>query len=365
MQDELLVRLVSAYGPRNRTKIARRLGVSRETVARRYERLRDEGLGPRPNIRMEKLGLQRFAALARKGEKIGRNQLPSLFDLMGDYAYLEHYQKLDPSDAYLLMFSMPSEMLPELRDFLDSLEDSAILVGCKPFPLSWMRYHSIRAPWKDAASLVQATSGPLTYVPEGEPHIARRRLDHCEVLLLSALQANPDANLAGLLDTLREWGAQGHDAVRACVSNASTDWNLKFRGALRFVGSFPMHLSRGDPSVARRKRHSWASFTLWWEGLGRDEVRRSAMASTSVPYLRTDGASFESGFYFSIFSAPSKLIPGYIDFMSQNAPGPMSVALASSFANYSLPFLSFSPEEGFWEWKKERLQSRLVALQTP
>ena len=168
MRDDFLVRLVSAYGPRNLSKIARRLGVSRETVVRAYARLGAEGLGPRPNIRMEKLGLGRFMAFAKPGREGRQQQLDSLFNLMGDYAYLEHYQKLDPYNVYLLIFTIPPELLPRLGDFLNMAEDGSILHAGRPVPLSWVRYHSIRAPWKNVGSLEQVTSGPLTYVPEGE-----------------------------------------------------------------------------------------------------------------------------------------------------------------------------------------------------
>ena len=364
LRDDFLVRLVSAYGPRNLSKIARRLGVSRETVVRAYARLGAEGLGPRPNIRMEKLGLGRFMAFAKPGREGRQQQLDSLFNLMGDYAYLEHYQKLDPYNVYLLIFTIPPELLPRLGDFLNMAEDGSILHAGRPVPLSWVRYHSIRAPWKNVGSLEQVTSGPLTYVPEGETEIGRPKLDYGELLVLSALQAGPNANLAGLVKTVTKWAENGYEGPKDCVSDPSYDWNRRLRGAMRFVDSFPMHLSRGEPDLTRRKRHHWASFTLWWEGLGRNEITRSAMASTSIPYLRTDGASVESGSYFSIFSAPSGLIPGYLDFLSHNAPEGMNVAFPSLFSNFSLPFPSFSLEEGHWTWQKERTQSLLTTLQT-
>jgi len=91
LQGELeqhLVRLVSAHGPRNLAKIARSLNVSRDTVVRAYARLNEEGLGPRPNIRVDKLGLQRLAAIVRPGKNGDPKQLLSIFSIMGDFAYL-------------------------------------------------------------------------------------------------------------------------------------------------------------------------------------------------------------------------------------------------------------------------------------
>ncbi|MDG6915773.1 MAG: hypothetical protein JRM90_07390 [Nitrososphaerota archaeon] len=363
MRDDLLVRLASAYGPRSRSKIARRLGVSNETVARAFARLEAEGLEPRPDIRMEMLGLRRFAVFARPDVEGDRQALHSLFNLMGDYAYLEHYQKLDPCDKYLLIFSIPPGMLRDLREFLGTLKSRSILDAGVPLPLSWVRYHPIRGPWKDVASLEPATSGPLAYVPQGEAEIHTGKVSYMELLLLSALQADPDENLPGLLQVLSEWAGAGYEDVARCLGTVS-GWSRGLKGALRFVDSFPVHLSRGEPGAAKRRRHGWASFTAWWEGLRQEEILRSAMSSTSIPYLRTDGACVRSGFYFSVVSAPSRMIPGYLDFLNENAPERMNVAVPSHFLNFSLPFPSFSPEEGHWTWKKERLQALLATLQT-
>ena len=363
VDQESLLRLVSAYGPRERSKIARRLGVSRETIVRAYERMGDEGFGPRPDIRMDRLGLQRYAAMARGGTG-GRARLASTLSLLGDYGYLEFYQRLDPSDRYLLVFAAPPQVWPELRSQLAVLGADGTLEWSGLYAMAWMRYHAIRALRGAEGSAEATTSGPLTYVPEGEPLISRRPPGYGELLMLAALQADPDAGLGGLLEIVRGWAGR-YDDVKRYVADSGVDWNRELRAALRLVRSYPVHLSRGDPGIVRRRRHGWASVTLWWEGVGREEIRRCAMAATSVPYLRTDGAGLGKGFYFAVFAAPARLIPGYIEFMSQNAPEGMNVALASSFANYSLPFLSYSTEEGRWGWKKERLQSLLAALRTP
>ena len=361
MREELLVRLVSAYGPRERSRIARRLGVSRETVVRACSRMGEEGLAPRPFIRMGKLGLQRFVVLA-KGGTAGRSQLESTFSLMGDYAYLEFFQRLDPADSYLLMFAAPPRFLPELGSFLGELEAGGVLEGCQPRRMSWMRYHSIRGEWKGAEAGEGETSGPLTYVPAGGDPVASGPPDLDVLLMLAALQAKPSASLSGLVETISGWA--GDYGLGGRVDGHAPNWSRTLKRAERFVDSYPMHLSRGDPNAVRRKRHGWASLTLWWTGLDPDEIRRSAMASTSVPYLRTDGASADAGLYFSVFAAPTRMIPGYLDFMGQNSADGMNVAFGSFFDNFSLPFLSFSPEEGRWAWKKEKLQSLVATLRT-
>lgn len=387
MQDDLLVRLVSAFGPRNMPKIARRLGVSREVAARAYSRLTEEGLGPRPNIKMKKLGLKRFIALAKPDTNAGPQPLSSLFSLMGDYAYLEHYQKLDPSNTYLLVFAGPPNLQPQVNDFLATLGETNVLRVIGPTPLSWMRYHPIRAPWNPPPT-EPVLSGPLAYVPnvapeiepdmknkapeigpdmntrapEIEPNMNKVNVEYRELLLLAALQAHPSANLTALSETLAKWADAGYEEIKSYSSASTSEWNQSLNRALRFVESFPVHLSRGEPGLTKRKRHHWASFTAWWTNLSENDIRRAAMASTSIPYLRTDAASNEFGMYFSVTSAPSNLIPSYLTFMSQNAPPGMNIAIPSKFANYSLPFASFVPEEGRWAWKQERLESVLATL---
>lgn len=362
-RDELLVRLVSSWGPTSPTKIARRLGVSEEEVLERYRRLKGEGIGPRVSLRMEKLGLRRFAAVAKFGPTAGGDGTTKLLDLMGDYGYLEHWQRLDPADAFLLIYSVPPDLSMSLEAFLAELKETGVMVECVPAPLHWMRYHTIRGPWRGGRKIKAATSGPLTTLPEGRFGTLPSKPDYREVLVLSALQADPDADLDGLVTIMRGWAEGGCDEARALLSRRGIDWGFVLRRALRYVDSFAVHLSRGDPDATRRRRHGWASFTVWWERLDRSELERSAMAATSVPYLRTDGGSVASGLYFAVFSAPSHLIPDYLDFMSENAADRMNVAFPSAFANYSLPFLSFSPEQGGWTWRKERLQSLLVGLQ--
>ena len=360
--EERLVRLVSSWGPANRTKIASRLNVTEKEVMERYGKLRREGVGPRVSLRMERLGLRRFAAIAKAGPASSEADAAKLLDLMGDYAYLEHWQRLDPADGYLVIFSVPPSLSTELEGFLLELEGAGALAQSELVPLHWMRYHPIRGPWNERGALEAPTSGPLTALPEGRFGLLPRRLDYREVLVLSALQADPDADLEGLMRIMRGWGEGGHAEVSALLSRPGIDWGFVLRRALRYVDSFAMHLSRGDPEATRRKRHGWASFTVWWERLDKAGLERSAMAATSVPYLRTDGGSVASGFYFAIVSAPSRLIPDYLDFLTENAAGGMNVAFPSSFANYSLPFLSFSPEQGEWVWRKERLQSLRVGL---
>ena len=354
--EERLVRLVSSWGPANRTKIASSLRITEEEVMERYRKLRMEGIGPRVSLRMERLGLRRFATVARPGPAVNEDDAAKLLNLMGDYAYLEHWQRLDPADGYLLIFSVPPSLSTEL-------EGAGVLAQSDLVALHWMRYHPIRGPWSERGALEAPTSGPLTALPERRFGFPPRRLDYREVLVLSALQADPDADLVGLMRIMGRWGEGGHPEVSALLSRPGIDWGFVLRRALRYVDSFAMHLSRGDPEVTRRKRHGWASFTVWWERLDKAGLERSAMAATSVPYLRTDGGSVASGFYFAIISAPSRLIPDYLDFLAENAAGGMNVAFPSSFANYSLPFLSFSPEKGGWAWRKERLQSLRVGLQ--
>lgn len=311
---------------------------------------------------MEKLGLQRFVAFGKAGEKSRPEELTSLFTLMGDYAYLEHYQRLDPSNQYLLIFSMPPELIHEVNDFLAKLGRNSILKVTGPGPIGWMRYHPLRAPWNPPPS-EPVTSGPLSYIPEAQTRVRPSRFDYKELLLLAALQAYPSADRQTLDRTLRNWAEAGYDEINPHLSSLSSEWDHYIAGALKLVDSFPVHLSRGQPGVIKRKRHQWASLTTWWKQLTTEEVRRAAMASTAVPYLRTDGANAESGLYFSVMSAPTRLIPGYLNFLSRFAPKGMNVAVPSRFANYSLPFPSFQPQEGRWTWKKEKLETLLATLQ--
>jgi len=365
MQEELeqrLIRLVSAHGPRNLAKIARTLNVSRETVVRAYDRLTEEGLGPRPNIRMDKLGLRRMVAIARPAKNSDPKQLASVFSVMGDYAYLEHYQKLDPSNAYLMVFTCPSTQLSKLDDFLANMTNGSVFNVVGPVPLDWFRYHPIRAPW-DPIPSSPVVSGPLDYIPEREREPRNFNFDYRQLLLLAALQAYPNAGMVGLSQALAMWADAGYSDVKEYALTSSSDWNSQLRGALRFVDSYPVHLSRGEPGVTRRRKHRWASFTLLWDQLPKEGIKRAAMASTSIPYLRTDAASEEAGLYFSIISAPSNLIPGYLSFISKNAPERMNIGFPSRFANYSLPFASYMPREGRWGWKQERLETVLATLQ--
>jgi DNA-binding Lrp family transcriptional regulator len=360
--EQHLVRLVSAHGPRNLAKIARHLNVSRDTVVRAYARLNEEGIGPRPSIRVDKLGLQRFVAIVRPGKNGDSKQFPSVFSTMGDYAYLETWQKLDPSNAYLLRFTCPPEQAGQLRDFLAKMSNDGTFAVAGPVPLDWTRYHPIRAPW-DPIPASPVISGPLDYVPEkdGRPRMAT--FDYKELLLLSALQAFPDASLVGLSQALGTWAEAGYVEVKENAMASSADWNEHLRRALRFVDSYPVHRSRGEPGITKRRKHRWASFTLLWDHLPKDDIKRAAMASTSIPYLRTDAAAEAAGIYFSTVSAPASLIPGYLSFMSRNAPEGMNVAVPSRFANYSLPFASYTPSEGRWAWKQERLETVLATLQ--
>jgi len=360
--EERLIRLVSAHGPRNFSRIAHDLNVSRKTAVAAYERLSEEGLGPRPNIKMSKLGLQRYAAVARPGSNSNPTQLASVFATMGDYAYLEHYQKLDPSNAYLLYFSCPPDLVQELNTFLSKMERDSIFSIVGPVALDWMRYHPIRAPWNPTPTS-PLISGPLDYIPKKETGARAANLEYGELLLLAALQAFPNANLAGLSSALSKWADAGYEDVKSYSLTSNSDWNTHLQKALRYVESFPVHRSRGEPGVTRRRRHHWASFTLLWDQLSRDDIKRAAWASTSIPYLRTDAASEESGLYFSVISAPSNLIPGYISFVSRNAPEKMNVGIPSHFANYSLPFAAYMPADGRWAWKQERLETVLATLQ--
>jgi len=360
--DERLVRLVSAHGPRNLAKIARILNVSRDTVVRAYGRLNEEGIGPRPNIRMDKLGLQRMVAILRPGKASDPKQLASVFSIMGDYAYLEHYQKLDPSNAYLLIFSCPPEQISKLRDFLANMSGNGTFTVAGPVALDWARFHPIRAPW-DPIPQSAVISGPLDYLPEKEPTPRAVGFDYKELLLLSALQAFPDASLVGLSQALGTWAEAGYAEVKDYSTASSSDWNEHLRRALRFVDSYPVHRSRGEPGVTRRRKHKWMTFTLLWDQLSKVDIKRAAMASTSIPYLRTDAAAEDAGIYFSIVSAPANLVPGYVSFMSRNAPERMNVGIPSKFANYSLPFASYMPGDGRWAWKQERLETVLATLQ--
>jgi len=358
--ESQMVRLVSAYGPRNMSRIAHRLNVSRGTAVRTYAKLTEEGIGPRPNVRMDRLGLQRYVAIVRPGEKSDPKKLDSLLMLMGDYAYLEHCQNLAPSNGHLLIFSCPPSLQGDMNEFLGKLVDGGEIRVVGPEPLSWMRFHPIRAPWNPPPTS-PVISGPLDYVPTEEP-MRQASFEYQELLLLAALQAYPNANLVGLSDALAGWADTGYEDIKEYGMCSSSEWNLHFRRALRFVDSYPVHRSRGEPGVTKKRRHKWATFTTLWEGLSPAELKRASMASTSVPYLRTDAACQKLGVYFSITSSPSRLIPGYVNFMGQNGPEGMNVGMPSRFMNFSLPFAAFVPEEGRWAWKQERMEAVLATV---
>jgi hypothetical protein len=167
--------------------------------------------------------------------------------------------------------------------------------------------------------------------------------------------------MVGLSKALATWADAGYEEVKETTRLSSSDWIEHYRRALKTIRSYPVGLARGPPGTTAR-RHRWVSFTALWEGLDEEGVRRAAMSSTSVPYLRTDACSTELGIYFSIISSPSHLVPGYMNFMTRNAPERMRVGIASKFGNYSVPFTAFIPAEGRWAWKQERLESQLATL---
>ena len=359
-KEQHLVRLINAYGPRNLSSIARRLGVSRETVARSFARLKELGFDIRPNIRMESIGLQRYVALVTPGRSADAGKLEQLFAPMGDYGYLEHYENLAPSKAYLLYFACPPALSAELVEFLSKLGKafSAGVVG--PTKLSWMRYHPMRAPW-DPVPATRLTSGPLAYVPADGAPVNDGPVVYVVLLLVGAIQAYPDASIPVMSRALSSWADSGFEEIRFMSQLSSSAWGEHYKNAMDKIENFPMGVARGPPGTAAR-RHAWASFTFLWEGLSDEGIKQAAMASTSIPFLRSDAASRGQGIYFSIAAAPTHLVPGYISFMTRNAPERMRVAVLSRFANYSVPFAAFDRTEGRWAWRQERLESQLATL---
>lgn len=199
-----LVEYLQVLGPRNISALAREVGHHPETVRYEVKKLAKMGFSCRPVIAYERLGLRPIIAFVRPS-KLLQGHESSFAKLLAEVAYCVYFGRTLFDKNLILYFYFPREKIAKLYEFMNALQDGALIDAYKifvakrrialPFRPEFFDFQhwtwSIN--WKELNGIY-----PLALEDVDKPC----EFDRLDLRIVKAMQVNPTVELTELKNEL-------------------------------------------------------------------------------------------------------------------------------------------------------------------
>lgn len=227
-----LVRQITKEGPQI-NRIARELGVHKETVRYWYKKLLKKGYTVHAVPDFERLGLQRVTALAEFSDEF----VPfadAILMAMSELCYLTSFAKTLPEDLYSIHASVPREYSENWIRFMYALRGKGLFKSIRIYPFDWAGVVPMRSEmydfendsWQhDWASRSAVDPGSQTFAPSAEADF-----DLLDLNLIKQLQMDPETTLVNVGDKLGvnyktlTWHYRNHVVGKGLVKGYAVNW---------------------------------------------------------------------------------------------------------------------------------------------
>jgi hypothetical protein len=227
-----MVKLITQYGPQI-NRIARELGVHKETVRYWYKGLLKKGYTIQAVPNHEVLGLRRIVALAEFSDEF-RAYADAILMAMNELCFLTSFAKTLPDDLVSIHANVPQEYVGDWIRFMSSLRERGLFSSIQMFPFEWGRVVPMRSElydfendsWQyDWSSKPKMDSSPSDFVPA-----TRGKFDSTDLHLVKQLQIDPNVALLEVGDKIQmnyktlTWHYRKHVVGNRLVKGYSMNW---------------------------------------------------------------------------------------------------------------------------------------------
>jgi len=353
-----MVKLLTEYGPQI-NRIARELGLHKETTRYWYKRLLERGYTLQAIPNHEVLGLKRMVAFAEFSETF-RPYADAILMAMSELCYLGSFMKTLPDDYYSIQASVPKESTGDWIRFMQALKERGLFTSVRIAPFQWVRVvpfqsemydfgtDSWQYDWASKPRMEQASFSFVTS-PKG-------KFDRIDLNLIKQFQIDPDVSL---MQVQKEVG----------VNYKTLDWHYRthvignnlLKGYLvNWAGT------RYDPRIekALHRRHKY----MWVELLVSDiteSERMELMASINrLPFVWLEAGGQN---YFAQIAFPMETMTEGLQFIKE-AISPVRGKSSWYFMDqanalrFSLVPSLFDPEAKKWKFNQVELLEKFDRL---
>jgi len=304
-----MVKLITKYGPQI-NRIARELGVHKETVRYWHKKLLRSGYTAQAVPNYERLGLRRVAVVAEFSEEF-RSYADAILVAMGELCYLTSFAKTLPEDLYSIQASVPQEHTSDWIRFMYELKKRGVFRTIQAFPFEWVRiapmhselYDFEAGSWQfDWKSKPDINSASINFNPS-----TRGPFDFTDLNIIKHMQLNPDASL---IEAQKKLG----------VNYKTLSWHyrthLKANGLLKgYLVNWPG--GRYDPRLekALHRRHRYLWIELLVSGVTESE-RMELMAKVNrLPFVWAEAGGGQN--YLAQIAFPMETMAEALQFIKE------------------------------------------------
>ena len=303
-----MVKLLTQYGPQI-NRIARELGIHKETTRYWYKRLLERGYTLQAIPNHEALGLKRMVAFAEFSERF-RPFADAILMAMSELCYLGSFMKTLPDDYYSIQASVPRECSSDWIRFMQALKERGLFTSIRIVPFQWVRVVPFQSEmydfgtdsWQyDWTSKPRVKQALFDFAPS-----PKGKFDSVDLSLVKHLQIDPNVSLVqvqkkiGVNYKTLDWHYRVH-LIRNCL----------LKGYLvNWAGT------RYDPRIERalHRRHKY----MWVELLVSDVTeseRMELMASINrLPFLWLEAGGQN---YFAQIAFPMETMTEALGFIKE------------------------------------------------
>jgi len=192
-----MVKLLGEYGPQI-NRIARELGLHKETTRYWYKRLLKRGYTLQAIPNHEVLGLKRIVAFAEFSERF-KPYADAILMAMSELCYLGSFMKTLPDDYYSIQASVPKESASDWIRFMQALKERGLFKSIRIAPFQWVRVVPFQSEmydfgtdsWQyDWTSKPRMEQASFSFVP-----LPKGKFDRIDLDLIKQFQIDPNVPL--------------------------------------------------------------------------------------------------------------------------------------------------------------------------
>ncbi len=354
-----LVKLLGEIGP-DVPEISRRLGQFKESVRYRYkEKILSKGFAVTAYADHERLGLQRLIVVLDFSEdyrKYGQAILAS----MNELCFLVSFSKAMPRGYYVVNFSAPQDMIPDLKEFLMELKDKGMFSQLEILDFDWIRLVPMKPEFYDFDTGIWDFDWSK---PSNEEYTSAKYLpstpskfDQVDLLVVKELQMDANKSLKDISDNLNinykklAWHYTTHVLGRGLIRGYAVNW---MGTRYDYVAEKVLH-----------RQHRYFGVELIAKNVSEYEVMSLRHAMDRLPYLWAEAVGKN---YFAQFAFPVDFVVEGLQYITQ-AIAPIKERTEifaidqTDSARFTIPYARFDGATKKWNFDGVGLGRRFDEL---
>jgi hypothetical protein len=354
-----LVRLLTELGP-DVPEIARRLGQFKESVRYRYkEKILNKGFAVQAAVDHERLGLKRVMLVADFSETY-KNYAAAILTAMSEVSYVVSFAKSLIGGEYVVNLSVPSELVGEVREFLQALKERGMFAKLEIFEFDWARIVPMKPDYYDFDTgrwdFEWQNPAPQDYEAAAFVPSKKGKFDYIDLLIIKELQMDANKSMKEISEKLNinykklAWHHAAHVCGRKLLSGYTVNW----------MGTrYDYNLEK-----ALHRKHRYFAIDFMVKDTNEFESMTLRHEMDRLPFLWSEGSGRN---YFAELAVPVDYVVEGLQYLGNTARGvkeKMSIHAIdqTEAARFTIPYSLYDPATKRWIFDREELVKKFEKL---